>query len=92
MFLLEKGESYEAAVLAHVESEGVEAFEFSRETGVVDAFTRQLRESIEKGDLVIFVPGLCHARQGQNFEVLSDTLEFPDRRRGFGAAGFCRSP
>ena len=76
VYLLEKGQSYDPAVLAHMEGEGVEAFEFSEEGGMVSAFTRQLGKNIENGDAVIFVPGLCHARRGQNIEVLPGTLEF----------------
>ena len=76
VFLLERGQSYGFEVLAHMERAGITAFEFSRERGTADAFTRQLRENVEKGDVVIFVPGQCHARRGQNLEVPPVTLEF----------------
>ncbi|NNE94260.1 MAG: AMP-binding protein [Verrucomicrobiales bacterium] len=76
IYLIEHGMDYDPLLQAHLEKDDTEALEFLCEEGQKDVFKREVHHSIANGDVLIFVPGTCSVRSGQNMCVPAHVLKF----------------
>jgi len=75
-FLIEQGSHFDPLLQAHLEKDGIAALEFSMDPAQRDSFRRQVREDLDKNELLIFVPGLTTIRPASPTTVPVDILRF----------------
>ncbi len=76
VYLIDRRLDYDPLLHAHLEREDTCGIEISFDESSLPLFKKEIHEAIAEGGVVLFVPGLAHARLGQATTVPSETLKF----------------
>ncbi len=76
VFLIDRALDYDPLLQAHLDKEDPHAVEFSSDEATKAAFKKELHQYLAEGSVVVFVPGIVHARSGQNLTVPAETVRF----------------
>lgn len=76
VFLIDRALDYDPLLQAHLEKEDTHAVEFASDDASKAAFKKELHQYLAEGSVVVFIPGIVHARSGQTLTVPTETVRF----------------